>query len=150
VLVSPARSFSGPSPEGLTTISVSDSIFAQPGVPGPHIYIGAVTSPCTVSPGFAMLIDTIYLAYLTLQLQLSHLNAAKFKPLRFVLTASEFILVILYDFCLLSAHCCYNNSIHTDRLCGSVFRVPGSITVLPGFLRSSGSGTGPAQPREYN
>jgi hypothetical protein len=28
--------------------------------------------------------------------------------------------------------------------------VPGSIPALPGFLRSSVSGTGSTQPREYN
>jgi hypothetical protein len=44
-----------------------------------------------------------------------------------------------------------------DRLCGLVVRVPdhrsrgpGSIPALPDFLRSSGSGTGSTQPREYN
>jgi hypothetical protein len=35
-----------------------------------------------------------------------------------------------------------------DRLCGLVNRVPG-YPVLPDFLRSSGSGMGPTQPREY-
>jgi hypothetical protein len=44
-----------------------------------------------------------------------------------------------------------------DRLCGLMVRVPGyrsrgpgSIPALPDFLRSSGSGTGSTQPREYN
>jgi hypothetical protein len=40
----------------------------------------------------------------------------------------------------------------TDRLCDLVVRVPGyrSFPALPDFLRSSGSGTGSAQLREYN
>jgi hypothetical protein len=49
------------------------------------------------------------------------------------------------------------NSEYDDRLCGLVVRVPGyrsrgpgSIPALPDFLRSSGSGTGFTQPREYN
>jgi hypothetical protein len=44
-----------------------------------------------------------------------------------------------------------------DRLCGLVVRVPGCrsrdpvrFPELPDFLRSSGSGTGFTQPREYN
>jgi hypothetical protein len=42
-----------------------------------------------------------------------------------------------------------------DRLCGLVVRVLGPearvrFPALPDFLRSSGSGTGPTQPREYN
>jgi hypothetical protein len=44
-----------------------------------------------------------------------------------------------------------------DRLCGLVVRAlgyrsrgPGSIPALPDFLRSSGSGTGSTQRREYN
>jgi hypothetical protein len=39
-----------------------------------------------------------------------------------------------------------------DRLCGVVVRVPGyrSRGPVPDFLRSSGSGTGSTQPREYN
>jgi hypothetical protein len=44
-----------------------------------------------------------------------------------------------------------------DRLCGLVVivpgyrsRGPGSIPELPDFLRGSGAGTGPAQPRECN
>jgi hypothetical protein len=47
--------------------------------------------------------------------------------------------------------------LHLARLCGLVVRVlgytsrgPGSISGLPDFLRSSGSGTGFTQPREYN
>jgi hypothetical protein len=41
-----------------------------------------------------------------------------------------------------------------DRLCGLVIRVPGyrsrgpGFPALPDFLRSSGSETGPTQPRE--
>jgi hypothetical protein len=43
----------------------------------------------------------------------------------------------------------------SDRLCGLVVRVHGyrsrvRLPVLPDFLRSSGSGTGSTQPREYN
>jgi hypothetical protein len=45
----------------------------------------------------------------------------------------------------------------SDRLCGLVVRIPGNRTggpdSIPGasrFLRSSGSGTGSTQPREYN
>jgi hypothetical protein len=37
-----------------------------------------------------------------------------------------------------------------DRLCGLVVRVPGYRSALPDFLRSSGSGTGSTQPRDYN
>jgi hypothetical protein len=42
-----------------------------------------------------------------------------------------------------------------DRHCGLVVRVPGyrvrlRFPALPDFLRSSGSGTGSTQPREYN
>jgi hypothetical protein len=44
-----------------------------------------------------------------------------------------------------------------DRLCGLVVRVPGyrsrdpiSISALPDFLRSSGSGMESTEPREYN
>jgi hypothetical protein len=37
-----------------------------------------------------------------------------------------------------------------DRLCGLVVRVPGYRSRGPGFLRSSGSGTGSTQPRECN
>jgi hypothetical protein len=36
------------------------------------------------------------------------------------------------------------------RLCGLVVRVPGYRSRGPDFLRSSGSGTGSTQPREYN
>jgi hypothetical protein len=46
---------------------------------------------------------------------------------------------------------------HQRRFCGLVVRVPGyraiglgSISVLPDFLRSSGSGLGSTQPHEYN
>jgi hypothetical protein len=45
----------------------------------------------------------------------------------------------------------------SDRLCGLVVRVLATDTevqvrfpALPDFLRSSGSGTEPTQPREYN
>jgi hypothetical protein len=43
----------------------------------------------------------------------------------------------------------------TDRLCSLVVRVPGyrsrvRFPALPNFLRSSGSGTGSTQSREYN
>jgi hypothetical protein len=45
-----------------------------------------------------------------------------------------------------------------ERLCGLVVRVPGyrsrcpriRFPALPGFVGSSGSRTGPTQPREYN
>jgi hypothetical protein len=47
--------------------------------------------------------------------------------------------------------------VYVDCLCGLVDRVSGyrsrglgSIPALPDFLRSSGSGTGSTQPREYN
>jgi hypothetical protein len=46
---------------------------------------------------------------------------------------------------------------HNDRLCGLVVRVPGTdpevrvrFAALPDFLRSSKSGTGSTQLREYN
>jgi hypothetical protein len=63
--------------------------------------------------------DHAYLAYLMLQRQLSHLNGRKLdrrqvKPLTFLIsgvalfyTANMFILVILYDFCLLPAQFSY-------------------------------------------
>jgi hypothetical protein len=65
---------------------------------------------------------------------------------------------------LVSQNCKSNNNFKYNlhegyyvRLCGLVVRVPGyrsrgpgSILVLPDFLRSSGSGTGSTQPREYN
>jgi hypothetical protein len=63
--------------------------------------------------------DHIYLTYLMLQQQLSHLTvvsltAARFKPLIFSLsgftlsyTANMFILMIWYDFCILPAQFCY-------------------------------------------
>jgi hypothetical protein len=63
--------------------------------------------------------DHAYLTYVMLQRQLSHLNgrkltATKFKPLIFSMsgfalsfTANKFILMILYDFCLLSSKLCY-------------------------------------------
>jgi hypothetical protein len=45
----------------------------------------------------------------------------------------------------------------TDHLCGLVVRVPATdpevrvrFRALPDFLRSSGSGMGPTQPRENN
>jgi hypothetical protein len=53
----------------------------------------------------------------------------------------------------------FNHSVGViyDRPCGLVVSVPGhrcrspgSIPGLPDFLRSSGSRTGPTQPREYN
>jgi hypothetical protein len=46
---------------------------------------------------------------------------------------------------------------YIERLCGPVVRVPGTdpevrvlFSALSDFLRSSGSGTGSTQPREYN
>jgi hypothetical protein len=58
--------------------------------------------------------DHVYLTYLMLQRQLSHLNATEFKPHIFSMPgftlsfiANMFILVILYAFCLLPAHFCY-------------------------------------------
>jgi hypothetical protein len=55
-MVSPAKSFSGPSPAGLMTIFYCHRFEApQPGVPGPRIYIpqeqgGPVIPPDTGSP----------------------------------------------------------------------------------------------------
>jgi hypothetical protein len=49
------------------------------------------------------------------------------------------------------------STVFLDRFCGLVVRVPGyrfrdpgSIPALTDFLRSSGSGTGSTQRREYN
>jgi hypothetical protein len=53
----------------------------------------------------------------------------------------------------------YNISylVHSDRLCGLVVKVPGYLSYGPGFesralqeKKSSESGTGSTQPREYN
>jgi hypothetical protein len=54
-----------------------------------------------------------------------------------------------------STHLLGQSTTNSDRLCGTVVRVPryrsispGFDSVLPDLLRSSGSGTGPTQPRD--
>jgi hypothetical protein len=42
------------------------------------------------------------------------------------------------------------NVMNIAELLATHTEVPGSIPTLPDFLRSSGSGTGSTQPREYN